>query len=64
MKGVKQSQKLNQKNVQQGETARYQCQNTSNEIADIEHAYEKPRPPTNETSLKHELELSAYEKVK
>lgn len=63
-RGFKQGQKSNQKNDQQGEPAQYQSQHTSNEIPDQEHDYEKPRPPTNETSLKHELEISAYEEVR
>nr|XP_034316446.1 uncharacterized protein LOC117685939 [Crassostrea gigas] len=63
-RGFKQGQKSIPKNHQQEEEAQYQGQNTRNEISDHEHAYEKPRQPTNETSQNHDLELSAYEEVK
>ncbi|XP_034305195.2 uncharacterized protein [Magallana gigas] len=63
-RGFIQAQTSIQKNDQQEEETQYQGQNTSNEISDEDHAYEKPRPPTNETSQNHELELSAYEEVK
>lgn len=63
-RGFRQGFKSILKNVQQEEEAQYQGQNTSNEISAEHHAYEKPRPPTNETSQNHELELSAYEEVK
>lgn len=61
IRGVRQGKTKNQNNDQQEETAHYQCQNI--EIADQEHAYEKPRPPTNETLRKHESESQECEEI-
>lgn len=59
--GVRQGQKLNQKNQQANVADYYQSQN--GDSFEESHTYEQPRPSTGQTSMRNEQELTAYDVI-
>lgn len=60
-RGVRQGQKLNQKNLQENIADHYQSQNEDS--YEETHTYEQPRPATADTPMGHEQELTTYVEV-